>query len=214
MKVYSIIFSLIGFVLTGFIFWLITKYQASQNIHVSFKLIISAILTFFLYISSNLLVVLIHEANHVLTAFFYGVSLYEVIILPLRGFTIIGKSGSIFIKSHIAIAGTLGIVIVLLLVLVVLIGNRKHLKIEIFIPLYIVFGIHLVEEIRYWHRCILNRFGDGWFFLELNPTINYSIALIVISILLGLCIMILSLIFGYFLYKRYNRNFSGKVSEN
>jgi len=176
--------------------------------------------TYFLYMSSKILVIFLHETGHAITALLYGVSLIEVRILSiLQGVTLIEESSSSIIMSNLAISGGLGIVIILVLLLVGLLASRKDLKADIFIPVYIVTSLHLFEEIRYWYTSILKRFGDGWDFIELNPQIDCVNTLFIINSILWMATTILSLIFVYpfsknFIRKLYINLHQRRLSEN
>ncbi len=200
MKFDSIKTSIIGLGGTGFIFFLIAKYQNAKKIPKSLKIIPFIFITLF-YITSRFIVVLIHESGHFFTGFASHLYVQEVII-GLSGFVLFDDIKSNFVASHVAIAGALSIVIILILIMSILISYRNTLKPEVFFPLYFVLGLHLVEEIRYWIRGILEKSNDAWLFLERNPEINPFYALIVVGIIFIVSIMLLTLIFIY-IFKKY-----------
>jgi len=203
MKNDSIMSSIIGLGGTGFIFFLIAKYQYAKKFPMSSKIISLIIISFF-YFTSRIFVVLIHESGHFFTGFASHLYVQEVII-GLSGFVLFDDIKSNFVASRVNIAGALSIVIILILIMSILISYHNTLKPELFFPLYFVFGLHLVEEIRYWIRGILEKSNDAWLFLEGNPEINPFYALITLGIIFIVSIMLLTLI-SIYIFKKYKEH--------
>jgi len=195
------IIMLIVFAWIGLLYYLLARYHSSKKGYN--KLLTCLILIVILYFSLKFLFTFNHEANHALTVLLHKVNLFEIKFLKFGvGVTVFEEIPSSFIESNIVISGSLGNVIILTLFLLVTIASRKDVKLEIFIPHYVIFGVYLYEEINYWQRSILNGLGDGWQFLELNPGIDNSIALFTINCIIWIVIVLLSLFLFYDLYTR------------
>jgi len=201
MEVMTQIIMLIQIVGFGLLYFLIAKYISSKK-EFSKWLVCLTLITI-LYFSLKLLFTFIHEANHAITVIIHKINLIEIKFLKFGvGATIFGETGSSLIESNIVISGSLGNAIILTLFLLVTITSRKELKIEIYIPHYIIFSAYLFEEIKYWQNSIVNGWGDAWHFLELNPLIDISSTLLIITCILWMEISILSIFFLYDLYMR------------
>ena len=199
---------LIDFAFIGPLYFYLAKYQSSKK--ENNKFLACSILVGLLFFSLTFLFTFIHEANHALTAILYRINLTEIMFLKFGvGVTGFEEIGSSLIESNIVISGSLGNVIILTLVLIGTIMSRKNLKLEIYVPHYIIFSVFLYGEIKYWHTSILNGWGDGWHFLELNSLIDISSTLLIITCILWMEIAILSI---FFLYDLYTRIIRGRIN--
>ncbi len=190
---------LLDFAFIGLLYFSISKYNSSKKEY--YKLLTYPILIGILYISLKLLFTYFHEANHAFTVFLYREELIEIKFLRLGlGYTRYHEIESSLIESHVVISGSLGNVIILNIILFVTIAYRKDLKLEIYLPHYFIFGVFMYEEISYWRTSILNGYGDGWFFLELNTNFDLQITLFAINCILLIEMLLISLFFVYELY--------------
>lgn len=208
MEVMTKIIILIQIAIIGILYFLIAKYQSSKKEYSKFVVCLALITI--LYVSLKLLFTFIHEANHANTVLIYKINLIEIRFLKFGvGATSFGETGSSLIESNIVISGSLGNAIILTLFLLVTITSRKDLKLEIYIPHYIIFSAYLFEEIKYWQTSIINGWGDGWHFLELNSLIDISSTLLIITCILWMEVAILSI---FFLYDLYTRVIRGRIN--
>ena len=202
------IIMLIDFAFIGPLYFYLAKYQSSKK--ENNKFLACSILVGVLFLSLTFLFTFIHEANHALTAILYRINLTEIKFLKFgEGVTGYGEIGSSLIESNIVISGSLGNVIILTPILLITIANRKDLKLEIYVPHYIIFSVYLYGEVKYWQTSILDGWGDGWQFLELNSYIDNSSTLFIINGILWMEIAILSI---FFLYDLYTRIIRGRIN--
>ena len=163
------------------------------------------ILGFGLYIILAYLFGFFHEINHSWILLFYNVPIHEIgTILELGlAYTSHPEITSPIIGTWLYISGSLGEIIIWFILLLIIKSFRKTLKSEIYITVYIVIVVSIYYETNYWVKGIINQFGDAWQFLNLNPSIDQQIMLLVLNGIIWIEIISLSLFLVYDLYIRF-----------
>lgn len=202
------IFLLIIFSVISIVIFILFKYNNSIDIKgdkKSFKLLNGIILGIILYIILSHLFGFFHEINHSWTLLFYKVPIYEIGTFLELGlaYTSHPEITSPIIGTWLYISGSLGEIVIWLVLLLIVISFRKKLKSEIYVTVYIVIVIGIYDEINYWRKSITNQFGDAWQFLSFNPSINQQIMLLVLNGIIWMELIIPTFFLCYDLYIRF-----------
>lgn len=162
-----------------------------------------------LFSSSLSLELFIHETGHAYTAFFYNIPITSIIIIPFRGgFTSIDliTINNVSIVSQIIISGGLTISIILIILIIGLLRSSRGLRIEIFIPVYLVLTFNILNEIEYWIRSLREGAGDAFAFLSFNPSLNASSMMHILNSIYWTVLFFLYLILGLYLLINYRKH--------
>lgn len=137
----------------------------------NFKLILGIVLTIIFVYPLSLIFTITHELAHATTGVIIGVQINEIRFLsPFMGYTNHAIIFSDIKMSLLIVAGSLS-VIILGIVLSALIYRNKHVKFEIFFPIWYAIWHNVTGTVDYWYRSIFSGIGDGWSFLTYNPNV-------------------------------------------
>lgn len=210
MGTFTLIVLIISSVLTSGLCIFIIKYNSkrtppNKKIYIAlYKIGTVVVYSFFLFYFTNSFALYLHETGHAFMALLNNILLFDILIIPLKGgFTTIDVVESSSILSSIVISGGLTIIVILIILLIGLLTSYKRLKSEIFVSIYLALSFNLLLEIDYWNRSLRNKFGDGWDFLTLNPSLDINLMSLVISGVYWTAAIILYSVLLIFLIKQF-----------
>ncbi|MFW9876285.1 MAG: M50 family metallopeptidase [Candidatus Thorarchaeota archaeon] len=190
------VFWFIGWLIFIFIIYYFFSHLShnSRKYKIIFKLVLGVTFLFVLYLPLKYIFIFIHEISHVAMAIFLGIRISDFQI-NVNGISYVDFPYVLegLEASLMSIAGSMGVLIVGIFLILLLLQNRK-IKIEIYIPLMALISWSVLYNIGYWIVGIRDGFGDVWALIDNNPSIHPVHLLITCTIIYDVTFFVLILL--------------------
>lgn len=171
--------------------------EISLGINLFGKLLLSVALFYLAAKPLRYIFTFMHEISHAIVLILYKIEIIDFVI-NIEGTSYVRRPVLPYgpITSNIAIAGSIG-ALLLGFFMIILLMQRKGIRIEIFLPLLVMISNSILHNINYWISGAIDNFGDAKEFLLSNPFID-SFQLIQICSIIKYEVILFLIIFFIF----------------